>query len=59
MDLKKKRAKTEVPAKTPQARFKVFGEEIIQKEVKPSGNSGRIYLPLDWVGKRVKVIRID
>jgi len=24
-----------------------------------SGNSGRIYLPPDWVGFRVKIIRID
>ena len=43
----------------PMVKFKVFGEEMIEKEVKPSGNSGRIYLPLDWVGKHVKVIRID
>ena len=41
------------------AKFRVFGEEMIEKEVKASGNSGRIYLPLDWVGKHVKIIRID
>jgi putative transposon-encoded protein len=27
--------------------------------VKPSGNSGRVYLPPEWVGKHVKIIRID
>ena len=40
-------------------KFEVFGEEMLEKEVKLSGNSGRIYLPPDWVGHRVKVIRID
>ena len=32
---------------------------MIEKEVKSSGNSGRIYLPMEWVGKHIKVIRID
>ena len=44
------------PRKT---KFEVFGEEMIEKEVKPSGNSGRVYLPLDWVGQHIKIIRID
>lgn len=42
-----------------QAKFEVFGEEMIEKKVKQSGNSGRVYLPPDWVGKQVKIIRID
>lgn len=37
----------------------VIGEEMIGKKVKPGGNAGRIYLPPDWVGKLVKIIRID
>ncbi|MCB2225287.1 MAG: DUF2080 family transposase-associated protein [Desulfarculaceae bacterium] len=41
------------------AKFEVFGEEMIEKEVKQSGNSGRVYLPPEWVGKNVKIIRID
>jgi putative transposon-encoded protein len=40
-------------------KFEVFGEEMIEKEVKLSGNSGRVYLPPDWVGKQIKVIRIN
>jgi putative transposon-encoded protein len=40
-------------------KFEIFGEEMIEKEVKLSGNSGRIYLPPDWVGKHVKIVRID
>jgi putative transposon-encoded protein len=41
------------------AKFEVYGEEMIEKVVKLSGNSGRVYLPPDWVGKTVKIIRID
>lgn len=40
-------------------KFEVFGEEMLEKEVKQSGNSGRVYLPPEWVGKQVKIIRID
>ncbi len=43
----------------PRAKFEVWGEEMIEKEVKQSGNSGRVYLPPEWVGKNVKIIRID
>jgi putative transposon-encoded protein len=40
-------------------KFEVYGEEMVEKTVKLSGNSGRVYLPPDWVGHRVKIIRID
>ena len=40
-------------------KFEVYGEEMIEKMVKLSGNSGRVYLPPDWVGHQVKIIRID
>ena len=40
-------------------KFEVYGEEMISKEVKQSGNSGRVYLPPDWIGKHIKIIRID
>jgi putative transposon-encoded protein len=33
--------------------------QVIEKEVKSSGNSGRVYVPKEWVGKRVKVLLID
>jgi len=46
-------------ARFPKARFTVLGEEIIDKQVKAGGNAGRVYLPIDWVGKHVKIIRID
>jgi putative transposon-encoded protein len=40
-------------------KFEVYGEEMLEKDVKMSGNSGRVYLPPDWVGHRVKIVRID
>jgi putative transposon-encoded protein len=40
-------------------KFIVYGEEMVERIVKTSGNSGRIYLPPNWVGCRVKIIRID
>ena len=40
-------------------KFEVHGEEMVEKIVKLSGNSGRVYLPPDWVGRRVKIIRMD
>jgi putative transposon-encoded protein len=40
-------------------KFEIYGEEMIEKEVKQSGNSGRVYLPPEWIGKHVKIIRIE
>jgi len=40
-------------------KFEIWGEEMIEKKVKLSGNSGRVYLPPNWVGHNVKIIRID
>jgi putative transposon-encoded protein len=40
-------------------KFEVYGEEMIEKLTKSSGSSGRVYLPFDWVGSHVKIIRID
>jgi len=40
-------------------KFEVYGEEMLEKEVKYSGNSGRVYLPPEWIGKQIKVIRIN
>jgi putative transposon-encoded protein len=51
--------KPAAPAQPLKAKFTIFGEEMIGKEVKPGGNAGRVYLPLNWVGKRIKIIRVD
>lgn len=42
-----------------QVKFEIYGEEMIEKKVKSSGNSGRVYLPPNWVGHNVKIVRID
>jgi putative transposon-encoded protein len=56
LELRPKGGKTIKPF---QPKFEVFGEEMLEKEVKQSGNSGRVYLPPEWVGKHVKIIRIN
>ena len=38
-------------------KFEIYGEELIEKTVKSSGNSGRIYLPPEWIGTKVKVVK--
>ena len=43
----------------PLVKFEVYGHEVVEKEVRLSGNSGRVYLPPNWVGRKVKIIRID
>jgi len=42
-----------------QAKIEILGNEIIEKRVKACANSGRIYLPPEWIGHKVKIIRID
>jgi putative transposon-encoded protein len=58
---KKSSAKTESRDETAGSRvkFEIYGEEMLEKEVKLSGNSGRVYLPPNWVGHLVKIVRID
>ena len=38
-------------------KFEIYGHEMIEKTVNSSGNSGRIYLPPDWIGTKVKVVK--
>ncbi|NOQ95266.1 MAG: DUF2080 family transposase-associated protein [Desulfobacterales bacterium] len=56
-DENKKAVRTEEATK--KVKFEIYGEEMLEKEVKMSGNSGRVYLPPDWVGRHVKIIRTD
>jgi hypothetical protein len=39
--------------------FQFEGFELLEKKVKQSGNSGRVYLPNSWIGAKVKIIRIS
>ena len=61
MPREKNQTENESAAWTPKnkVKFEVYGEEILEKDVKMSGHSGRVYLPPDWVGHKVKVIRVD
>jgi len=54
-----RREKTSVGIDRGKVKFEAFGEEMLEKKVSLSGNSGRIYLPPDWVGHHVKIIRMD
>ena len=55
----KKNKTPEVESSKDKVKFEIYGEEMIEKKVKLSGNSGRVYLPPNWVGHNVKIIRID
>ena len=53
----KKDKNPEVEVNKDKVKFEIYGEEMIEKTVKLSGNSGRVYLPPNWVGHHVKIIR--
>ena len=42
-----------------EAKIKLTGFEMLEKEVHKSGNSGRVYVPIEWVNKKVKIILIE
>lgn len=33
--------------------------QAIEKVVKSGGNSGRVYVPKEWMGKRVKILLME
>jgi hypothetical protein len=41
------------------AKFEVHGEDMIIRQVKICGKIGRAYVPVGWIEKQVKIIRID
>lgn len=40
-------------------KFTLYGVEIVEKKVSVCNKGGRIYLPLGWLGKKVKIVRLD
>lgn len=42
-----------------ETKIELTGFEMLEKVVNTSGNSGRVYVPVEWVGKRVKIILIE
>lgn len=37
----------------------ITGFEMLEKVVTQSGNSGRVYVPIEWVSKKVKIILLE
>lgn len=37
----------------------MLGYEVVEKVAMPSGNSSRVYLPVDWTGTRVRAVRLE
>jgi putative transposon-encoded protein len=33
--------------------------QVVEKVVSAGGNSGRVYVPKEWIGKRVKIVLVD
>jgi putative transposon-encoded protein len=42
-----------------QMKVEVQAYQVIEKTVKASGNSGRVYVPKEWVGRKVKVFLLE
>lgn len=40
-------------------RIQLTGFEMLEKQVNKSGNSGRVYVPAEWIGKKVKIILLE
>jgi len=39
--------------------IRLKGYEMLEKQANKSGNSGRVYVPIEWIGKKVKVILLE
>jgi len=42
-----------------ETKIQLSGFEMLEKPVAKSGNSGRVYTPVEWVGKKVKIILLE
>lgn len=42
-----------------EVKIQLTGYEVLEKEVTKGGNSGRVYVPPNWIGKRVKIILVE
>ena len=39
--------------------IRLTGFEMLEKQVNKSGNSGRVYVPFEWIGKKVKLVLLE
>ena len=42
-----------------ETKIQLTGFEMLEKQVTKSGNSGRVYVPIEWIGKKVKMILVE
>lgn len=49
----------DLPTSETPMNFRVRGYEVVEKTVMARGTSGGVYVPIAWVGKRVRIIRIE
>ena len=42
-----------------ETKIRLTGFEMLEKQVNKSGNSGRVYVPVEWIGKKVKIILLE
>ena len=56
MEKKEPVAMEKKPGHSP-VKFEVYGDVLIEKTVRSNGKGGRVYLPPDWVGKTIKIIK--
>lgn len=42
-----------------ETKIELTGYEMLEKTVNKSGNSGRVYVPIEWVNKKVKIILLE
>ena len=42
-----------------EVKIELSGFEMLEKQVHKRGNSGRVYVPIERIGKRVKVILLE
>ena len=42
-----------------EVKIELTGFEMLEKQVTKSGNSGRVYVPIEWIGKKVKMILVE
>ncbi len=40
-------------------KIQLSGYEMLEKKINKSGNSGRVYVPIEWIGKNVKIILLE
>jgi len=40
-------------------KIQITGFEMLEKQVSKSVNSGRVYVPVEWIGKQVKIILVE